>query len=285
MMAAPSRSERQQMRTWFVTGSSRGLGRDIVVAALEAGDQIVATARDPADLADLAEHHPDRLLPLALDVTNAAMVDRAMAEALARFGRIDIGVNNAGYANTASLEDMRIDDFERQVETNFFGTVRVTKALLPIMREQGGGHIFQIASVGARIATVGLSAYQSAKFAVRGFSLVVAQEVAPLGIRMTVVQPGGMRTDWAGSSMHVPEPSPPYRDTVGTFAAMLRSHSGHEASDPAKVAKVIVDLAGREDAPVDLLIGTDAFEYAGQAARRVLEADEAWRAVTVSVSA
>jgi NAD(P)-dependent dehydrogenase (short-subunit alcohol dehydrogenase family) len=271
-------------RFWFVTGSSRGLGRDIVIAALEAGDTVAATARDPRQLDGLAEQYGDRVLPLALDVIDPAAAARALTAAQAKFGRLDVVVNNAGYANLAAVEDITLDDFRQQVETNFFGTVYVSKAAVPILRAQGAGHIFQIASVGGRIASVGLSAYQAAKFAVRGFSLVLAQELAPLGIKVTTVEPGGIRTDWAGSSMQVPAISDPYRPTVGQFAKMLRDGSGHEHADPGKIARAIVGLAGRDDAPAEILMGADAYEYAQRAAEAVAESDRKWKGVTTSVA-
>lgn len=269
-------------RTWFVTGGARGLGREIVVAALEAGDQVVATARDISTLADLETKYPDQILAVELDVTDETVAIEAVKRAVVAFGGIDVLVNNAGYADVASVEDIASDDFRRQIETNFFGVVNVTRAILPIMREQGSGHILQIASVGARLGVAGLSAYQSAKFAVRGFSLVLAQEVAPLGIKVTVVQPGGIRTDEAGSSMKVPKPSEPYESTVGRRAEMLRANSGNETSDPARIAQVLVDIAGADDAPVELLLGSDALEYSNKAAEAVAASDLKWADITRS---
>jgi NAD(P)-dependent dehydrogenase (short-subunit alcohol dehydrogenase family) len=274
----------QMPNYWFVTGSSRGLGRATVMAALDAGHTVMATARNPGDLDDLATQYRGRIVPYALDVSDAAAVGRAVVAAKDTFGRVDVVVNNAGYASLASVEDMSQDAFAEQMATNFFGTVHVSKAAVPILREQGAGHIFQIASVGSRIASVGLSAYQAAKFAVRGFSLVLAQELAPLGIKVTILQPGGVRTDWAGSSMAIPAISEPYRQTVGPFAAMLRTGSGKEPADPKKVAKAIVDLSGRNDAPVELLIGEDAYAYARRAADAVAASDLAWKDLTVSVA-
>jgi NAD(P)-dependent dehydrogenase (short-subunit alcohol dehydrogenase family) len=218
-------------KIWFVTGSSRGLGRSIVEAALRASDKVAATARKPEQLDTLVAEYGDRVLPLALDVTDAERAQAAVEQAKEHFGRLDVVVNNAGYANTASFEDMSLEDFTEQVQTNFLGVVYVSKAAVPILREQGYGHIIQIASIGARLASAGLSAYQSAKFAVRGFSLVLAQELAPLCVKVTTVQPGGIRTDWAGSSMNIPPVSAPYEQTVGAFARMLRETSGHESSD------------------------------------------------------
>ncbi|MFF2998043.1 SDR family NAD(P)-dependent oxidoreductase [Streptomyces sp. NPDC057950] len=273
-------------KVWFVTGSSRGLGRAIVEAALEAGDQVVATARKPAQLDDLVARHGDRILPLALDVARDDDVQRAVREGLDAFGRFDVVVNNAGYGDIASVEDVTLDAFRAQIDTNFYGVVQVTKAVLPVLREQGRGHIFQVSSVGGRVGSAGLSAYQSAKWAVGGFSTVLAQEVAPLGIKVTVLEPGGMRTDWAGSSMTIPPVSEPYQQTVGTFADMIRSSSTANSaeSDPVKVAQVVRDLAGREDAPVRIVLGAQAYEIAQAASRTITESDEKWREVSESVS-
>ncbi|QIY66954.1 SDR family NAD(P)-dependent oxidoreductase [Streptomyces sp. RPA4-2] len=273
-------------KVWFVTGSSRGLGRAIVEAALEAGDQVVATARKPAQLDDLVARHGDRILPLALDVARDDDVQRAVREGLDAFGRYDVVVNNAGYGDIASVEDVTLDAFRAQIDTNFYGVVQVTKAVLPVLREQGRGHIFQVSSVGGRVGSAGLSAYQSAKWAVGGFSTVLAQEVAPLGIEVTVLEPGGMRTDWAGSSMTIPPVSEPYQRTVGAFADMIRSSSTANSaeSDPVKVAQVVRDLAGREDAPVRIVLGAQAYEIAQAASRTITESDEKWREVSESVS-
>ncbi len=274
-------------KVWLVTGSSRGLGRDIVEAALTAGDRVVASARKPGQLDDLRARFGEAILPLALDVNDAEAARAVVAQAVAHFGRLDVVVNNAGYANLGSLEDMALDDFTRQVQTNFFGTVNVSKAATSVLREQGHGHIIQIASVGARVAMPGLSAYQAAKFAVRGFSLVLAQELAPLGIKLTIVQPGGMKTDWAGSSMEVLPVSAPYEPTVGAAVALLRQSAEdstlwQQSSDPVKVAAAVVELANMAEPPVDLLIGADAYAYASQAAAAVAEADARWRTFTVS---
>ena len=235
-------------QVFFLTGSSRGLGRQVAEAVLAAGHSLVATARNPASLADLADRYGDRVLPVALDVTDPEAAVAAVKAGTAAFGRIDVVVNNAGYANLASVEDMALDDFRAQVDANLFGVVNVTRAALPVLRAQGGGHIIQVSSVGGRLATAGLSAYQAAKWAVGGFSEVLAQEVGPLGIKVTVLEPGGMRTDWAGSSMRVPPISEPYQPTVG---AMARVHeeigSGGALGDPAKVAQVVVDPCHRAD--------------------------------------
>ncbi|MBJ6749012.1 SDR family NAD(P)-dependent oxidoreductase [Geomonas anaerohicana] len=272
-------------KVWLVTGSSRGLGRKVVEAALKAGYTVVATARKPEQLNDLAAEYGERLFPLALDVTDAEAVQATVTQAHKTFGQIDVVVNNAGYANTASVEDITLDDFTQQVQTNFFGVVYVSKAVVPIMREQGHGNIFQIASIGARLSGPGLTAYQSAKFAVRGFSLGLAQEVAPLGIKVTTIEPGGIRTDWAGASMNIPPVSPPYEQTVGAFAKKLRSMAGNESSDPAKIANAIIELANREDTPFEILMGADAVEYVANSDSAVSENDRKWHDFSVSVKA
>jgi NAD(P)-dependent dehydrogenase (short-subunit alcohol dehydrogenase family) len=180
------------MSVYLITGSSRGLGRAITEAALAAGHQVVATARRPEQLDDFGAAHGDRVAPVALDVTEYDAATHAVQTAVERFGRLDVVVNNAGYADLASVEDMSIDAFRAQIDTNFLGVVNVTKASLPVLRAGGSGHIIQISSVGGRIANAGLSAYQSAKFAVGGFSEALAQEVGPVGIKITVLEPGGM---------------------------------------------------------------------------------------------
>jgi NAD(P)-dependent dehydrogenase (short-subunit alcohol dehydrogenase family) len=271
-------------RVWFVTGSSRGLGRAIVTSALEAGDRVVATARRPEQLSDLVDTYGERIATTSLDVTDPASARDAVSFAVKAFGRIDVVVNNAGYADVAAVEDVTLDDFRAQIDTNFYGVVYVTKAVLPILREQGGGHIFQVSSAGGRIPLAGLSAYQSAKWAVGGFSSVLAQEAGPLGIKVTVLEPGGMTTDWAGSSMAIPPISEPYEQTVGEFARVLRSHSGAEASEPSKVVEAIRLLADAEEPPVRILLGADAVEHAAAVEKVQAESDAAWRQLSISIS-
>ncbi|HVX42269.1 MAG TPA: SDR family NAD(P)-dependent oxidoreductase [Mycobacteriales bacterium] len=265
---------------FLVTGSSRGLGRAIAETALQAGHQVLATARDPRQLADLTNRYGDLIRPVALDVTDRAAAAAAVRTAVDTFGALDVVVNNAGYADLASVEDVTIEDFRAQVETNLFGVLNVTKAALPVLREQGHGHIIQVSSVGGRVASPGLSAYQSAKWAVGGFSEVLAQEVAPLGIKVTVIEPGGMRTDWAGSSMSIPPISAPYRPTVGARAEAMDGAA--MAGDPVKVAGVVLQLAGMDEPPLRLLLGSDAVLYAGRAAQLRAESDARWERLSRS---
>src|SRR6201994_2132978 len=194
-----------QDKVWFITGSSRGFGRALVTAALAAGDRVVATARRPEQLEDFTRENGPRALPLALDVTDADAVQAAIDAAVARFGRLDVVVNNAGYANLAPIETADQADFRAQFETNFWGVYHVSRAVIPQLREQGGGVIVQFSSVGGRVGgSPGIASYQAAKFAVDGFSRVLAVETAPFGVQVMVVEPSGFATDWAGSSPAIP---------------------------------------------------------------------------------
>lgn len=268
-------------KVWLVTGSSRGIGRKLAEAILAAGDQLVATARDPESLRELVSAAPDRVLPVALDVTSAASARSAVAAALARFGRLDVVVNNAGYANISSVEEAPEADFREQIETNFFGVVNVTRAAIPVLRKQGSGHVIQVSSLGGRMGSAGLSAYQSAKWAVGGFSEVLAKEVGPLGVRVTVVEPGGVRTDWAGSSMRVDPFDDAYRPTIGAMSA-YRQMPDAPRGDPAKVAATIVKLAALPEPPLRLLLGTDAVFLASHALERRAAEDATWRELSRS---
>jgi NAD(P)-dependent dehydrogenase (short-subunit alcohol dehydrogenase family) len=230
----------------------------------------------------LSQRYSDQIRAVALDVTNAQAAADVMKIAVDTFGRLDVVVNNAGYANVNSVEDMAEDDFRAQIETNFFGVVNVSRAALPIMRAKRSGHIIQISSIGGRYASPGLSAYQSAKWAVGGFSEVLAQEVAPLGIKVTVLEPGGMRTDWAGSSMHIDELRSDYQPTVGAFSAAVRQHGGVSQSDPAKVARVILQIADEKQPPLRLLAGSDAVFLGAAVSAERAKQDAKWKALSLS---
>ena len=270
-------------QVWFITGSSRGLGRSVAEEALASGRRVVATARNTSALDDLAKQYGDRLLALRLDVTDPAQADGAIAKAVERFGRIDVVVNNAGYADVAPVEDVSLDSFRAQVDAVFLGTVYVTKAALPVFRRQGSGYFIQVTSIGGRTTAPGLSAYQSAKFAVEGFSGVLSQEVAPLGIRVTLAEPGAMRTDWAGSSMDIPASGPDYEATVGALAKHLRATTGREPIDPAKVARVFLDLADDPRPPLHIVLGSDAVDRLNSVTRETTAEDKRWESVSRSV--
>lgn len=267
---------------WFITGSSRGLGLAIVNTALQSGASVIATCRNPSHLDNLVTQYGSKILPLALDVSNNEAVSAAVKTGHERFGHIDVVVNNAGYADTASVEDCTIDDFRAQIETNYMGVVYVTKAVLPILRQQGGGHIFQVSSLGSRFSAPGLAAYQSANWAVSGFSSVLAQEVAPLGIKIIVLEPGGIKTDCAGASMKIPPVSEPYQPTVGAFAEMLKNYAGSAPSLPEKIAGIVMRPLDEKEPPLRLLLGTDAVQYDEMAAKKQVGEDEKWKELSLS---
>jgi NAD(P)-dependent dehydrogenase (short-subunit alcohol dehydrogenase family) len=267
---------------WLITGSSRGLGRKIAEAALSRGDKVAATARDTTALAALVSAYPEQALALVLDVTDDDQVQAAVAAAHEHFGRLDIIVNNAGYANFSAVEDTPLADFRAQLDTNLTGTIAVTKAALPILREQKQGHIINVSSVGSRLATPGLAPYQAAKWAVSGFSEVLAAEVAPLGIRVTAIEPGGMPTDWAGSSMAFPAPSEPYQATVGAIGGFLTSGKLVALADLDKVAQAVLTLADTAEPPTRLLIGSDASNVARGYAAALAASDAKWQELTSS---
>lgn len=270
-------------QTWFITGSSRGFGRALVLAALRAGDRVVATARKPEQLDDIVAEFGDSILPLALDVTDANRVADALHEARERFGRIDVVVNNAGYANVAPIETASEEDFRRQFETNFWGVYHVSRAAIPLLREQGSGLIIQFSSVGGRVGgTPGLGSYQAAKFAIDGFSRSLRTEIAPFGTKVLVVEPSGFRTDWAGSSMEVEDVPEEYAGTVGAGGGMLRQLANDAPGDPGRVAEILVALAKRSDIPENLPVGVNATEMSVALDRKLLASDLRWAPVSRS---
>ncbi|MBB3441928.1 oxidoreductase [Rhizobium sp. BK379] len=269
-------------KIWLITGSSRGLGRALANAVLEAGDKLVATARDPAQLADLVDAYGSRVLALALDVTDEAAAEAAVKTAVNTFGRLDVLVNNAGYGNVAPIEDTSLAEFRAQIETNLFGTIIMTKAAIPVMRGQGAGHIIQFSSVGGRIGPVGRAPYAAAKWGVEGFSEVLSKEVGPLGIKVTVIEPGGFRTDFAGSSTAIYEGRPEYAETVGAMAEYQRNYNGRQPGDPARAAAAVLHIASLDTPPLRLLLGSDAAAAVEKADAARMEADRNWRVVSQS---
>ena len=267
-------------KVWLVTGCSRGLGREIAQAVLAAGDRLVATARNLRDLDFLRSS--DRLRAVALDVTDGATARAVVADTTSTFGSLDVLVNNAGTIKANSIEDLPEEEFRRQIDTNFFGVYNVTRAVLPVMRAQRDGHIIQISSIGGRRGSPGLGGYQSAKWAVGGFSEVLAREVGPLGIRVTCVEPGGMRTDMFGLSMLAEPLSPDYEGTVGAGIRAAFGDPGRARSNPAKVAQAILRLADEKQPPVHLLLGSDAVAAAAASAAHRADEDARWRALSVS---
>jgi NAD(P)-dependent dehydrogenase (short-subunit alcohol dehydrogenase family) len=270
-------------KVWLITGSGNGLGRDIAEAALAAGDSVVAGARRTEELAPLVAQYGGRLKPVILEVREESAAKAAVQLAVDSFGRLDVLVNNAGYGQFAPFEQMSAEDFQAFVDTCFYGVVYTTRAAVPVMRKQKNGHIFQVSSVGGRLAVAGNTPYHAAKWAVGGFSEALATEVAPFGVKVCTLEPGGIRTNWARrAGQNAPELLPDYEASVGSILKMLRSLDGRAEGDPRKIADVIVKLANSEEVPVRLILGVDAEKRVLQAeAARASEAAK-WRELTVS---
>lgn len=267
---------------WLITGSSRGLGRAFTEAALAAGHSVVAGARNPDQLADLRSKFGEKIHPVSLDVTNEARAKAAVDAAVAHFGGLDVLVNNAGYGNVSSVEDTPLDDFRAQIETNLFGVIIMTKAALPYFRERRAGYIIQITSIAGRLGPLGRAPYAAAKFGVEGFSESLAKEIGPLGIKVTIVEPGGFRTDFAGSSTELREGRSEYESTVGATIRFQRDYNGKQPGDPAKAAAVLLHLASQQEPPLRLLLGSDSYNAAEKSALDKLESDRKWKDLTVS---
>lgn len=266
-------------KVWFVTGSSRGFGRELVRAALAAGDVVAATARRVDQLDDLRQVHGEQILPLPLDVTDPAAVRQAVTAATEKFGRLDVVVNNAGYANVAPIETGDDDDFRAQFETNFWGVYHVSKAVLPVLRTQRSGLIIQFSSMGGRVGgSPGIASYQAAKFAIDGFSRVLQAETAPFGVKVLVVEPSGFATDWAGPSMTVHDVGDDYADTVGAMS-VVRGSAAITAGDPVRAAEILVRMSRRREIPYHLPLGVNAVEGAISQDEFLLGEDRKWAAV------
>jgi NAD(P)-dependent dehydrogenase (short-subunit alcohol dehydrogenase family) len=270
-------------KVWLITGSGNGLGRDIVEAALAAGDSVVAGARRTEELAPLVAQYGERAKPVKLDVRDEAAAKAAVQLAVDSFGRLDVLVNNAGYGQIAPFEQMTGEDFQAIVDTCFYGVVYSTRAAIPVMRKQKRGHIFQVSSVGGRLGVPGNTPYHAAKWAVGGFSDSLAMEVAPFGVKVCTLEPGGIRTNWARrAGQNAPDLMPEYEASIGPMLKILRSLEGRAEGDPRKIADIIVQLANSDDVPVRLILGVDAEKRVQQAEAARADEAEKWRHLTVS---
>lgn len=269
-------------KTWLITGSSRGIGRALAESVLESGDNLVATARNVSRLEALTAPFGDRAMFVALDVANFPAACEAVEAAVSTFGRLDVVANIAGYGNLGPIEDTSIEDFRAQIETNLFGVINVSKAAIPTMRKQHSGHIITFSSVGGRIGSTGRAPYSAAKFGVEGFSEVMATEMAPHGVKVTIIEPGGFRTDFAGSSTTIREIRAEYDGTVGEAARFQRRYNGRQPGDPRKAAQVILKVVAMEEPPLRLLLGSDAVKLVESADIKKSEADKKWRHLSVS---
>lgn len=268
-------------KVWFITGSSRGLGRNITEAVLKSGDSVAATARNISQLDDLVQQYGAQILPLQLDVTDYEQVYKTVDEAVKHFGRIDVLVNNAGFGIVGAAEAFTEEQVRSQLETNLYAPIEITRAVLPYMRKQQSGRIIQISSVGGRVGNAGLTMYQAAKFGLGGFTEALAKEVAPLGIFVTSVEPGGFRTDWAGASMSYAKEIQEYV-LVNQRTEFMRSGKFIPVGDPEKAATVITELAIHPAPPVHLVLGSEAIGILKNAnAQRDAEM-EAWMSTSLS---
>ncbi|MFG2077148.1 SDR family NAD(P)-dependent oxidoreductase [Nonomuraea maritima] len=244
---------------------------------------MLATARRPEQLDDFVQEYGDRVRTAPLDVTDPVAARAAVQAALDAFGSLDVVVNNAGYADSAPIEEISDEDFRAQIETNLFGVVNVTKAALPVLHRQRSGHFVQFSSIGGRVGgSPGLGAYQTAKFAVEGFSEVLNNEVKPFGIKVTIVEPGAFRTDWGGSSQRRLPVGPDYEETVGTMNRFRENTVDTWPGDPARAAAVIRDIVRLDAPPLRLLLGSDAVRLADESSRARAAEAEKWAAVSRS---
>ena len=242
-------------KTWFITGTSRGFGREWTIAALERGDRVAATARNTSTLDDLVEKYGDALLPLALDVTDREADFATVQQAHEHFGRLDVIVNNAGYGQFGFIEELSEAEFRDQLETNVFGAMWVTQAALPLLREQGSGHILQVSSIGGISAFAGIGAYHASKWALEGFSQALAQEVADFGIHVTLIEPGGFATDWAGDSARRTQPLAAYDDFRVKAEEDRRSRNSSGPGNPAASAAAVLAIVDADEPPLRVFLG------------------------------
>lgn len=275
-------SERRSPRTWVITGCSTGFGRLLAEEVLKTGDNVVATARKVEQVTDLEQRHPDHALAIPLDVTSQQQVDQAVVATLERFGRVDVLVNNAGYGVIGAIEEVSDTELEAVYATNVFGLLRVARAFLPQLRKQRSGHILNLSSIGGLTASPGWGLYQSTKFAVEGLSEALAQEVAPLGIRVTIIEPGPFRTDFLGRSgveakMRIED----YRNTADNGRAYLAEQHGRQPGDPLKAVQAMIQVVDSPNPPLRLLLGAGALKRVRQKLEDWQKEIADWEPVTV----
>jgi NAD(P)-dependent dehydrogenase (short-subunit alcohol dehydrogenase family) len=267
-------------KVWFITGTSRGFGREWAIAALERGDKVAATARDTSTLDDLARKFGDALLPIRLDVTDREADFAAVKQAHDHFGRLDIVVNNAGYGHFGFIEELSEKEARDQIETNVFGALWITQAALPYLREQRSGHIIQVSSIGGITAFANVGIYHASKWALEGFSQALAQEVAPFGIDVTLIEPGGFSTDWAGSSSRRSTPLPDYA-AAHEAADRARSQRVAKSGDPRASARAVLKIVDSAEPPLRVFFGELPLQLAKADYENRLKTWEEWQPVSI----
>lgn len=273
-------------KVWLITGCSTGFGRELAQHVLDKGYKTVVTARNVKDVADIVAGKEDRAIAVALDVTKPEQIKAAVQKAKDTFGRIDVLVNNAGIGYFAAVEESEDHAVRNMFEINFFGLAKMTQEVLPIMRAQRSGHIVNIASIGGLVGFPAVGFYNATKFAVDGLSESLSKEVAPLGIKVTVIAPSGFRTDWAGrSAENSPIVIADYADTAGANKSNIRGYSGNQPGDPALAAKAIVKAVESENPPLRLLLGKGALRGARQKLELLQKDFDEWEETTVGADA
>lgn len=268
-------------RTWFITGASTGFGRLLAEELLKRGERVAATARDRAKVADLEEKFPGQARAFALDVTRPAQIETVAREAIEAFGHIDVLVNNAGYGVNGAIEEVSEDEFEPMFQTNLYGLIRTTRAFLPHFRQRRSGHIFNLSSIGGLIAMPGWGFYNTTKFAVEGFSEALAAEMKPLGVHVTLIEPGAFRTDFLGRSGKLAQRElPDYDKTAGRARVYLRTQAGKQPGDPQKAVEAIIAVADAPEPPLRLLLGKAALSRLRDKLAAWQKEIAAWESVT-----
>jgi NAD(P)-dependent dehydrogenase (short-subunit alcohol dehydrogenase family) len=274
----------QKQKVWFITGCSTGFGRALTEAVLERGEIVVATARKPQRLEDLAQQYGDRILVLPLDITQPSDVQAAVNQTIATFGRIDVLVNNAGYGVFGAVEEVNVLDVRRQFETNVYGALDITRAVLPHLRRQRSGRILNISSSGGFIGFPGAGIYCASKFALEGWSEALAKEVAPLGIHVTIVEPGAFRTAFNGTLVSPNQAIDDYAATSGQMLQWLRQMDGQQPGDPKKAAAAMIQVVNSPNPPLRLVLGSDVLEAIHTKLAAVAADLAAWKDVSIDTA-
>jgi len=272
-------------KVWLITGSSTGLGRALAQAVLERGYHLVATARQPEQLKELSDRYPDRVTTIALDVTNAQSIQQAIEAALNAYNRIDVLVNNAGYGTVGAIEEVNDGDIRRQFDTNLFGAINVTRAVLPTLREQRSGHILNISSANGISAFAGVGIYSATKFALEAISEALAQEVKPLGIKVTIIEPGSSRTNFSSRALStLSHQINDYAQTSGKIVQRLQERDGKQPNDPAKAAAAMIQVVESDNPPLRLALGEDSVNLITQKLESMKAELEAWKDVSMNTA-
>ena len=269
-------------KVWFITGCSTGFGRELAKEVLASGYRAAVAARNTDDIKDITEAYPDTAIAVKLDVTKVYEINAAVTQIEEKFGQIDVLVNNAGIGYFGAIEESEEDEVRRMFEINFFGLANVTKAVLPILRKQRSGHILNVASIGGLVGFPAVGFYNATKFAVDGYSESLSKELAPLGIKVTVIAPSGFRTDWAGRSANNSKiVIDDYKETAGTNKDNIRGYSGNQPGDPVRAAKAMIKAVESENPPLRLLLGEAALKGARNKIELLKKDFDAWEETTV----